>query len=285
MVVSVTHWGCRSRTRLRGRGRRTRGSSGESRDRIGGTPVGPEIDLGAVAMLTGVAVDDQGRVFVGVFNFTGEGSLPQAILRVTTGNLQRDDATQGLDAQRGCRACGSLYVTDSQNGCIWKGSSARPTPPRLPWFESELLAPGTSDHGSQRHPVGKGAIFVSSYDRGLILRIPVGQGKSSGAARVVADDPPWSALTGSGSTTGVACGWRSAVPYADSTDENGTARHQHRTPPAMVVVGAKGHVRPSTTPRSRWTTRRPSPSVTAGRSTLLNGSYLNGTPNLVAFTR
>jgi sugar lactone lactonase YvrE len=290
MIVSVTKWGWPVVPDDPG-GLWTPNSGQLWRVQPDGTSAtfGPEIALGDLAMLTGVDVDDHGRVFVGVFNFAaeseekGEPPSPEApasgILRVTESSAEYVMTLPVISMPNEVvEHAGSLYVTDSQNGYIWRGSASRPSVPRRPWFQSDLLTPDTGTMGANGITFGNDALYVSSYDRGLIVRIPVGPGASSGSARVVAADK---ALVGA---DGIRFDQRGRLWVAVSgtyDDVDGTTV----TPPAVVVVHAHGRVSTVVTPDGSLD--YPTAVAFGGPGTvyLLNGSYLNGAPNLVAFTR
>ena len=175
---------------------------------------------------------------------------------------------------------GSLYVTDSSNGCIWRGSTSRPTVPRDPWFQSELLTPLAGTMGANGITFGKGAAYVSSYDRGLILRIPVGRVGRPGAASVVADDPLLVGADGIRFDRGGRL-WVAVSGTYDDSDwplETIVLRRSWWWVPTV-------RSRQLRHPMNPWTTPPPSHSVARGRSIVLNGSYFDGTPSLVAFTR
>jgi sugar lactone lactonase YvrE len=279
MMVSVTQWGLPVDPEIPD-GPWTPNSGQLWRVQPDGTRAtfGPVIALGELAMLTGVDVDDQGRVFVGVFNFALENGLPgpelpaSGILRVTESSADHVMTLPEISMPNEVvEHAGSLYVTDSQNGFIWKGSASRASAPRDPWFQSELLTPETgSTMGANGITFGKGALYVSSFDRGLIVRIPVGQGKSSGAARVVAKDRQ---LLGADGVRFDRWG-RLWVAVCGTYDEPGQ----------IVVVHANGDV--STVAALDESMDYPTALAFGGAGTvyLLNGSYFNGTPNVVAFT-
>ena len=280
MIVSVTTWG------MPNSGQLWRVIADGSRGKFG-----PEIALGDYAMLTGVDVDDHGRVFVGVFNFAVENDVPSpeipasGVLRVTDSSAEYVMTLPEISMPNELvEHAGSLYVTDSQNGYVWTGSAVRPTVPNAPWFASDSLTPvSVPGMGANGITYGKGALYVTSFDRGLILRIPVGQGKSSGAARVVAEDRQ---LLGADGVRFDRWG-RLWVAVCGTYDDSDPLLWPPLmvTPPEVVVVHANGGVSTVATPDDSLD--YPTAVAFGDRGTLyvLNGSYFDGAPNLVAFTR
>lgn len=283
MIVSVTTWGPEDMSRPNmGQLWRVRSDGTKSE-------FGPPIDLSVSGMLTGVEVDAQGRIFVGVFNFwveygmPGGESPPSGIMRVTESSADYVMTLPEISMPNELVAhAGSLYVTDSTNGYIWRGSASQLSTPRDPWFQSELLTPLAGTMGANGITYGKGALYVSSFDRGLILRIPVGQGKSSGEARVVAEDQR---LAGADGVRFDRWGrlWVAVCGTYDDSDPF-LWPPVMVTPPEIVVVHANGGVSTVATPDDSLD--YPTAVAFGGSGTvyLLNGSYFNGTPSLVAFT-
>jgi sugar lactone lactonase YvrE len=291
MVVSVTQWGAPV-VPDNPDGPWTPNSGQLWRVQPDGTRAtfGPEIALGDLAMLTGVEVDDHGRVFVGVFNFAVENALPSpevpasGILRVTESSADYVMTLPEISMPNEVvEHAGSLYVTDSQNGYIWKGSVSRPRTPRHPWFECDLLTPDTGTMGANGITFGNDALYVSSYDRGLILRIPVGPGASSGRARVVAEDP---VLVGADGIRFDRRG-RLWVAVSGTYDDSDPEIWPPPTliPPEIVVVGTYGSVSTIATPDESLDYPTAVAFGDRGAVFVLNGSYFNFQPNLVALTR
>ncbi len=289
MIVSVTQWGVPIDPD-QPMGPWTPNSGQLWRVLPGGSRVafGPEIPLGEFAMLTGVDVDDHGRVFVGVFNFAVENALPSpeepasGILRVTDASADHVMTLPEIAMPNEVvEHAGALYVTDSQNGCIWSGSATRATTPADPWFASDVLTPvSVPGMGANGITFGKGALYVSSYDRGLIMRIPVGQGKSSGSARVVAEDP---LLMGA---DGIRFDARGRLWVAVSGTYDDTKwPPETLTPAAVVVMHANGRVAAVDTPDGSLDYPTAVAFGDPGTVFVLNGSYFAFQPSLVALTR
>jgi hypothetical protein len=284
MLVSVTTWGPEDMSspnmgqlwRVRSDGRKSE--------------FGPPIDLSVSGMLTGVEVDAHGRVFVGVYNFwveygmTGEEDPPSGIMRVTESSA---DYVMTLPEtsmpNEVTEHAGVLYVTDSTNGYIWRGSASHASTPGDPWYQSDLLSPDAGTMGANGITYGKGALYVSSFDRGLIMRIPVGQGNSSGAATVVAEDQR---LRGADGVRFDRWG-RLWVAVCGTYDESDPLLWPPTmvTPPEIVVVHANGDVSTVATPDGSLDYPTAVTFGGSGKVLLLNGSYFNGAPNVVALTR
>ena len=118
------------------------------------TKFGPQMDLSPAGMLMGVAVDEQGRVFVALNNFGSDYGMaedpPSGVLRVTPGNARRvltlpvDAVPNGLAEHEG-----RLYVTDSF-GSIWTGSTTGAPEQADRWFHVAAARTGLGvRHGSQ----------------------------------------------------------------------------------------------------------------------------------------
>jgi sugar lactone lactonase YvrE len=173
---------------------------------------------------------------------------------------------------------GSLYVTDSQNGFVWKGSTSRPSMPVDPWFASDLLAP-VSGMGANGITAGKGALYVSSYDRGLILRIPVGSGQASGSAKVLVEDET---LVGA---DGITLDLKGRLWVAVSGQHDFSTWPPGITvPPQIAVVSPNGRIASAVT--AEGSLDYPTAVVLGQEGTVYvaNGSYFLGTPSVVALT-
>jgi hypothetical protein len=280
MMVSVTTWGPEDMTRPH-LGQLWRVGSDGTQSKFG-----PRIDLSPLAMLTGVAVGDRGQVFVGIFNFAAENLVPgtedpeSGVLKVTADRVERWMTLPEIAMPNELVAhSGSLYVTDSQNGYVWKGSTSQPTTPAAPWFASDLLAP-VSGMGANGITAGKGALYVSSYDRGLILRIPVGSGQASGSARVLVEDQT---LIGA---DGITLDRKGRLWVAVSGQHDFSTWPPGITvAPQIAVVSPNGRIASTVAPDGSLD--YPTAVVLGhdGRVYVANGSYFLGTPNVVALTR
>jgi hypothetical protein len=243
---------------------------------------GPQIDLSPAGMLMGVAVDKQGRVFVALNNFGSDYGMvedpPSGVLRVTPRKAQRvltlPDAAvpNGLAARKG-----RLYVTDSR-GSVWTGSTTGAPAQADLWFTSPLLEPETEfGMGANGITYRKGSLFVTSYERGSVVRIPIRGHGAAGRATVVATG---ASLVGA---DGIAFDRVGRLWVAVNGEVDWT--NWEVLDPGIVSIDKAGAVTPAPTPEGSLdypTHALPGPD---GSLLVLNGSFTNGTPNLVAFTR
>lgn len=243
---------------------------------------GPQIDLSPVGMLMGVAVDDQGRVFVALNNFgTDYGMVedpPSGVLRVTPGTARRvltlpDSAVpNGLAEHEG-----RLYVTDSL-GSVWTGSTTGAPAQADRWFTSELLEPISEfGMGANGITVGKGSLYVTSYEQGSVVRIPIRKNGEAGTATVMAAD---ASLVGA---DGIAFD-REGRLWIAVNGEIDWMWWEVVDPGRVVMIDQVGAVVPVLTPAGSLdypTQVLPGPD---GALLVVNGSFLFGTPNVVAFT-
>lgn len=179
LYASVTTWGEESNT-----GQIARIAP------IGGakTAFGPSIETPGI--LTGVAFDAQGRLYVASATFSDE-NLPgvyridaRSVTRVLT--LPADSFPNGLAFRDGY-----LYVSDSALGAIWRTRPDAKTTLDTPWLQNALLAPG-------RRPDGIGAngiafrpdgLYVAVSDAGRIVRIATLPNGTAGRISVLAERP------------------------------------------------------------------------------------------------
>jgi sugar lactone lactonase YvrE len=237
------------------------------------TEFGPAIPLGGCGMLLGVTVDD-GRAFVNVYNYGPDPSCvtytpPSGVLRVTPTSVTQQVTLPEGSWPNGLTAHdGRLYITDSGTGTVWRGSTSRVTAPTKPWFSSPLLAP-TEEIGLGANGVAyrNDALFVVSYAQGLVLRVGIGcDGKAVGHGRVYAEAP--ALVRGDGIVF-------DAVGRAWVANNEGS----------LVVVGRDGHVTVANTAPDSLD--YPTQAIIGANRTVFvtNGSYFNGMPTVVAFTR
>jgi sugar lactone lactonase YvrE len=280
MLVSVTTWGIEDATEESGWTSNTGqlwrvGSDGST------TRFGPELDLSPSGMLMGIAVDEQGAVFVALNNFGSDYGMaedpPSGVLRVTPDGFQRIMTLPEAVYANGLEVNdGTLYVTDSMGGSIWEGPSGSQSTPVAAWFQSRRLEPN-GGIGANGIAFFDGALYVASYDQGLILRVPVGRHGGAGTPKVLAKKAALVAADGlTFSEDGLL--W---VVVNGQYDEG----YNLTAPPALVVVDAKGRLATATTPEGSLD--YPTAIVFGDDSTVFvsNGSYMFGTPSLVALTR
>ncbi len=140
-------------------------------------------------ILTGVAFDDDGRLYVnvwsgtpGVYRINHDGSTT-CVLTLPDGSGPNGIAFYG----------DVMYVSDSALGAIWKkgpGDSAAPT---TAWFEDyNLIGPygGHSDSGLGANGIAfyRDGLYIAVYDAGRIVRVPLNDDGSPGEAVLVVQD-------------------------------------------------------------------------------------------------
>lgn len=240
---------------------------------------GPQLDLSEYGLLTGVAIDERGRVFVGIDNFGAEyygltEEEPAAgVLRVTPGGAQWVMTLPLLAMPNGVEVVdNSLYVADSYSGVIWKGPTGRRTTPADPWLTSADaggLLDRVSAFGANGIAYRNGALYVGNSDLGTIVRVPIGRKGSPGTPTVFARSP--------------------LLMTADGVEFDGTRLWvttfgDDAHPAGLVTVSAHGRVAAVRTPDGSLD--YPTDVVVIPRGVLVaNGAYLTGTPNVTAFRR
>ncbi|MEU3985158.1 hypothetical protein AB0F77_34695 [Streptomyces sp. NPDC026672] len=137
--------------------------------------------LGRAAVL-GIARAQDGTLYVAYATGTARtgiwrivpGDVPRQIARLPRNGLPNGLA---LDERRG-----ALYAADSVLGTVWRVPRAGGTP--TAWAASGALAPeaGSGGLGANGLKVHRGAVWVSNSDRGTLLRLPVREDGSVGAA-------------------------------------------------------------------------------------------------------
>jgi sugar lactone lactonase YvrE len=161
LYVSVTTWGKTEKDPNSGRiwkispnGRRT--------------AFGPQLMLGG-GLLTGVALDARGRVYVAHATF--DNVTPAGIWRLEAGV-----PTRLVDFRAGSFPNGlafhhrALYASDSALGAIWK---VRAKGSATLWARSALLAPGKRGLGANGIVVRGDRLYVAVTDAGRIVSIPI----------------------------------------------------------------------------------------------------------------
>ncbi len=239
------------------------------------TTFGPAIDLSPSAMLLGVTTDTRGNAYVVVYRFLGAPptTMPSGILRVSrSGHLSRlvtlPDGTgpNGVAIYRG-----HLFIADSF-GAIWRAPLDRASTLTKPWLTSPLLLPVDDPNlppiGANGIAFRDGAAFVTSWAKGLVLRIPVRHNGTAGTLRVFAEGD--------------------ALVEADgiSFDAHGTAWIAvNKGDGSLVTVSRTGRVSPVAVPAGSLD--YPTAVVLGSGGTLFvaNGGYFSGTPGLVALHR
>lgn len=156
------------------------------------TKFGPELDVG---LLTGLALDDHGRLYAGLYNF-GDPSAPSGVLRIDA-----QGATQVLSLPVGESGIasfpnglafrdGELYVSDSAVGAIWRTQPHRNVNDvqTVPWLQDAILTPTVGWEGINGIAIDATGIDAVVADTGLVVRIPFGRHGAPGAVRTIAAD-------------------------------------------------------------------------------------------------
>jgi sugar lactone lactonase YvrE len=173
---------------------------------------------------------------------------------------------------------GRLFVTDSM-GSIWTGSTRGAPEQADRWFTSPLLEP-VSEFGMGANGITyrRGSLYVTSYEQGTIVRIPVRKNGAAGAPAVFAADE---SLVGA---DGIAFDGNGRL-WVAVNGELDWVKWVAIDPGRIVTIDQTGAVTPALTPEGaldyptqvlpRWD----------GGVLVVNGSFMFGTPSLVALTR
>lgn len=145
-------------------------------------------------LLTGLAFDDHGRLYVADATFS-DTDLP-GVFRVDRKGWTRVlTLPTGQSFPNGLAfRDGYLYVSDSALGAIWRARPGKDAAPAEPWFQDtspeQFLQPGEGpeDHGIGANGIAfrKGALYVAGADGACIVRISVLRNGDAGSPTVVA---------------------------------------------------------------------------------------------------
>lgn len=237
------------------------------------TPFGPQIALGGCGQILGVAMSG-GAAYVALFNFGPDPACttytpPSGVYKVTATKVSPQlTLPEGSFPNGVAIHDGKIYVTDSYAGAIYRGPLAKRTTQTDPWFTSGRLL-GTEDYywlGANGIAFRGDDLFVTSYSQGLLLRIVKDCKGTPTWARIVAEGPEL--VTGDGLAF-------DALGRAWVTVNDGS----------LVMVQRDGGIVVANTPADSLD--YPTQPVIGRNGTVfvLNGSYLEGTPSLVAFSR
>ena len=224
---------------------------------------GPRFDI-PTGILTGVAADSAGRVYVGYDS--GARRPRPGVMRVSPdGSVARMMTLPvGAFPNGVTLAGGRLLVSDSANGAIYVGSATRPSTPAKPWFQSRLLLPGADPSmaiGANGVAVRDGSVYVASWARGLVLRIRTTSTGQASTASVLARGP------------------RLVEADGIAFDRLGRLWVTVNTG-ALLVVDPSGRV--TRVPLPAGTLDYPTQAIARGDDVyVLNGSFDNSTPNLL----
>ena len=158
----------------------------------------------------GLATDRRGNVYAALVS---PDAVAHGVWRITRDGSRR---TRLAGSERmifpnalAFDARGSLYVTDSFGGAVWRFPSSgtgrhHPTQGAgAPWVQHELLAPALEDPYGIPLPGANGIAFVrpnrlyvANTERGLIAHVPIDRDGSAGAPTLVAAGPALSTADG-----------------------------------------------------------------------------------------
>ena len=150
----------------------------------------PSLPEGAPGAL-GVATDGTGRVYAALASFD---PATHGVYRIDrTGQETRLPGTQEIGFPNGVALDrhGSLYVTDSAGGAIWRIPADGPAEV---WLQHELLE-GTGAFGlgvpigTNGIAVDRSEVYTVNSEKGLVIGIPVAPDGSAGQPGVIAGDP------------------------------------------------------------------------------------------------
>ena len=244
---------------------------------------GPRIRLSEYGQLMGVAVDSQHRVYVGLFNFGTEyyslttESPRSGVLRVSEHGIHRVMTLPLLAWPNGLEIHGhSMYVTDSWLGAVWRGVTTRRTAPTQPWLATQVLAP-VSSIGANGIAYRHHALYVTAYDSGAVVKIPIRTTGAAGNPRTLALAKRLVAADGVAFDTH----GRLWVATNGQYDDNYNLLQQ----PALVVVNHHGDVAKVATPKGSLDYPTDLVLKYHGGVAVVNGSFVNSVPNVTVFTK
>jgi sugar lactone lactonase YvrE len=236
------------------------------------TPFGPQIALGGCGQILGVAMHS-GAAYVALYNFGPDPACttytpPSGVYRVTSNRVSpRMTLPPGSWPNGVAVHNGRIYATDSGLGAIWRGPVDRKSSPTKPWFTSDRLL-GTEEVGLGANGIAfRGDdLFVTSYGQGMLLRIVMDCRGRPTWAHIVAEGPEL--ISGDGLAFDAS--GRAWVAVNDGS---------------LVMIQRDGTIVVANTPADSLD--YPTQPVIGNHAQVFvtNGSYNNGTPTLVAFSR
>lgn len=217
-------------------------------------------------LFAGVALGPDGSLYVALATFATGDNAPGVARVGRNGSLTRVLTLPSTSFPNGLAFHnGYLYVSDPE-GAIWRTRlGGPPSVETQPWLEDPALAP-VSALGPDGIAFRGDMLYVTQYDRGQILRVPLGRGDTPGPVQVFAQSP---ALV---SADGVAFDALGNLWVA--VNEPGSGRLVVVTPAGRVVTAAS---QPS------WLDYPTQPVFAPTGLYVVNGSFSNGTPSVVGF--
>ncbi|MEV0410396.1 SMP-30/gluconolactonase/LRE family protein [Streptomyces sp. NPDC050448] len=142
----------------------------------------PKTPLVGAAVVSGIVRTHDGTLYVayntgtietGIYRITPDGEVEKLV------DLRPNGFANGLalDGHRGL-----LYAADSVLGTVWRIPLDEERPQATAWATGAALEPATFI-GANGIKVRNHAVWVSNYDRGTLLRIPVEEDGSAGMIR------------------------------------------------------------------------------------------------------
>lgn len=187
LVVNVTTWN----TDMEGNGTNNTAQLWRVRPDGSKSVWGGPIDIGPYGMSCGVALDEAGNAYVaaGTFDVTPV----TTVVRMTPSGVQTPWVTMPGLWPNGVTVAGKrIYVTDAYSGDVYLASTRAPSTVESPWASSDLLVPSADPDmmpiGANGIAVRGGAVYVTGWGQGTIVRIPVARDGSAGTATLVARD-------------------------------------------------------------------------------------------------
>jgi sugar lactone lactonase YvrE len=161
------------------------------------TPYGEPITTDD-GILTGVAFDQHGRLYVGYAPFT-DTLLPGVFRIEPDGSASRVVTLSAWAFPNGLAfRAGYLYISDSWLGVVWRVRPDRgESSPTTPWLESPLLFSETG-LGANGIAFRGDDLYIAVSDPGLIVRVPLRPKGGPGEITVVpgGDDPAFAEVDG-----------------------------------------------------------------------------------------
>jgi sugar lactone lactonase YvrE len=143
-------------------------------------PTAPDFDGGVL----GLAVNGHGDLYAA---FSSGDPATHGVWRIGRGGVMaRLAGSEGMVIPNALAfdARGNLYVTDSQDGTVWRFP---PSGPGALWLRHSLIAPGAFGIGANGIVfVPPATLFVANTDQGLIARVPIRGDGSPGEPDVAA---------------------------------------------------------------------------------------------------
>jgi sugar lactone lactonase YvrE len=227
-------------------------------------------DLGATGMLSGLAFDARGRLYVGWVDFADPSVAKPGVARLAPGGtLKRVVTLPGSSFPNGLAFHnGRLYISDSTLGAIWRVLPGRLQTPSRPWLQNALLKPATaSGLGANGIAFWRNSLIVAVSDEGRIVRVPLRANGSARAPVVVTQKPDLV------SVDGIAFDVHGGLWLVTNTN-------------GLLRLGPRGALS-DVENNPGWLDYPTQPvfGTTPGMRAMLyiaNGSFNNGTPNILA---